>query len=131
MQTFYKVKGSDRIILVSDVVDLAGLPPGEYKKGDATLLLTPEVVKYPAENILSGAASPVRLCVGNIMRFTGCSLNEAIRMASANPAKAVGLDNIGEIGLGKRADLIVFTIDQGDILIRKTIVFGKVVYLKN
>jgi len=131
VQTFYKVKGADRIILVSDMVDLAGLAPGEYKKGDVTLLLTPEVVKYPAENVLSGAASPIRLCVGNIMKFTGCSLNDAIRMASANPAKAVGLDNVGEIGFGKKADLIVFTIDRGKILIQKTIVSGEVVYLKN
>ncbi|HBL73599.1 MAG TPA: N-acetylglucosamine-6-phosphate deacetylase [Prolixibacteraceae bacterium] len=128
VQTFYKVKGPDRIILVSDVVDLAGLPPGEYKKGDVTLLLTPEVVKYPAENVLSGAASPIRLCVGNIMKFTGCNLNDAIRMASTNPAKAVGLDNVGEIGLGKKADLIVFTIDREHLQIQKTIVCGKIVY---
>ncbi|HBL78220.1 MAG: hypothetical protein A2W90_16835 [Bacteroidetes bacterium GWF2_42_66] len=61
VQVFYKVKGVDRIVLVSDIVDLAGLPPGEYKKGDATLLLTPEVVKYPAENEMNGMTAIKRM----------------------------------------------------------------------
>ena len=130
IQTFYKVKGPDRTILVSDVVDLAGMAPGEYKKGDVTFLLTPEVVKYPAENVLAGAASPIRLCVGNVMKFTGCSLNDAIRMGSTNVAKIFGLSDIGDIGLSKKANLMVFTINQDDIQIQKTIVSGKVVYSK-
>lgn len=130
VRTFYKVKGSDRTILVSDVVDLAGMTPGTYKRGDAVLELTPEVVKYPAENVLAGAASPIRLCVGNIMRFTGCSLYEAIQMASTNPAKIFGLSDVGEIGLGKWADLILFTIDEGQVKVQKTIVSGKMVFSK-
>ena len=131
VQTFYKVKGPDGMILVSDAVDLAGMPPGEYKRGDALLLLTPEVVMYPAENVLAGAASPISLCVGNIMKFTGCSLEEAIYMGSTKPAKIFGLNDVGEIELGKKADLIVFTIDGQQLQIQKTIVAGKVVYSKD
>jgi len=131
IQSFYKVKGPGNIILVSDALDLAGLPPGEYIRGERKVLLTPNVVKFPAENVLAGAASPISKCVGNMVQFTQCSLKDAIQMASTNPPKLLGLDELGEISQGKRADLIVFTIEQGEIIIQKTIVAGKVVYSKD
>ena len=128
VQTFYKVKGDELTILVSDAVDLAGLPPGEYTRWGGTVVLTPDVVKFPAENVLAGAASPLSKCVGNMMRFTGCSLESAINMASRNPARLMGLDDIGEIQEGKRADLILFTMDDNEMDIRQTILNGDVVY---
>lgn len=128
--TFFKVKGAGNIILVSDALDLAGLPPGEYVRGERTVLLTPDVVKFPAENVLAGAASPVTRCVNNIMKFTQCSMKEAFQMASSNPARFFGLNEIGEISQGKRADLILFTIENEKIVIQETIVAGKVVYKK-
>lgn len=131
LQSFYKVKGPANIILVSDALDLAGLPPGEYIRGERKVLLTPNVVKFPTENVLAGAASPISKCVGNMMRFTQCSLKDAIQMASTNPAQLLGLEDIGEISPGKRADLILFTIEDGNMVIQKTIVAGKVVYSKD
>lgn len=128
IKTFYKVKGVENTILVSDALDLAGLEPGEYVRGERTVLLTPNVIKFPAENVLAGAASPIRICVGNMMRVTGCSLKETIQMASTNPAKLLNLDNVGEIKPGKLANLILFTIENGEIIIQKTIVAGKIVY---
>jgi len=130
VQCFYKIKGSNRTILVSDALDLAGLEPGEYIRWERKVLLTPDVVKFPAENVLAGAASPLSTCVGNIMKFTQCTLLDAIQMASTNPAQLIGLDNIGEISPGKRADLILFTMEEGKMVIQKTIVAGKVVYSK-
>lgn len=130
VQCFYKMKGVEHTILVSDALDLAGLPPGEYIRGERTVLLTPDVVKFPAENVLAGAASPISTGVSNIMKFTNCSLGNAIQMASTNPAKLLRLNDIGEIIQGKRADLILFTIEDGKIVIQKTIVAGKMVYSK-
>jgi len=130
VQVFYKVKGPDNIILVSDAVDLAGLEPGEYIKDGRKVVLTPNVVRFPAENVLAGAALPISVCVGNIMRFTQCNLGQAIDMASANPARMFNLD-LGEISTGKRADLILFTIEEGKLIIQQTIVAGKVVYSRN
>jgi N-acetylglucosamine-6-phosphate deacetylase len=126
--TFYKVKGDDLIILVSDAVDLAGLPPGEYQRWGGTVLLTPDVVKFPAENVLAGAASPISKCVGNMMKFTGCSLESAINMATRNPARLIGLEDIGEIEVGKRADLILFSLEGKEIRIHQTMIDGEVVY---
>ena len=130
VRTFYKVKGIDRTILVSDALDLAGLEPGEYTRWERTVLLTPDVVKFPAENVLAGAAAPIITGISNIMNFTGCSLGDAIQMASTNPAKILQLNDRGEISPGKRADLILFTIENGKMVIQKTILAGKVVYEK-
>jgi N-acetylglucosamine-6-phosphate deacetylase len=128
VRSFYKVKGPDNTILVSDALDLAGLEPGEYTRGERTVLLTPDVVKFPAENVLAGAASPISSCIGNMMQYTGCSLEEAIRMASTNPAKLFNLDDRGEIKPGKRADLILFTIENGKVHVHQTIIAGEVVF---
>ena len=131
VQCFYKMKGVEHTILVSDAVDLAGLPPGDYIREEKLVVLTPNVAKYPAENVLFGASSSISTGVSNIMRFTNCSLGNAIQMASTNPAKTLGLSNIGGINLGKRADLILFTIEDGRMVIQETIVSGKIVYSNN
>jgi len=128
VRSFYKAKGVENTILVSDALDLAGLPPGEYTRGERTLLLTPNVVKLPKEDVLAGAASPISKCVGVVMNFTQCSLPDAIRMASTNPAEMFGLENIGEIEEGKRADLILFEMENDEMVIKKTFVAGQLVY---
>jgi len=130
VKSFYKVKGAERTILVSDALSFAGLPLGEYEKDGHRYLLTEEVVKYPEENVLAGAVQPVSKCVTNIMEFTNCDLKDAIRMASENPARLMGLDHLGEISSGKRADLILFSMEDGAMVIQQTMVAGKVVYSK-
>jgi N-acetylglucosamine-6-phosphate deacetylase len=130
VRTFYKVKGNTGTILVSDALHFAGLPLGEYVVDGVTYLLTEEVVKFPSENVLAGAVLPVSGGIGKIMEFTGCSLEDGIRMASTNPARLLGLDHLGEINEGLRADLIRFTVEDGILVIQETILAGKVVYSK-
>ncbi|MEZ4970034.1 MAG: amidohydrolase family protein [Flavobacteriaceae bacterium] len=131
VRSFYKVKGPDKTILVSDALDLAGLPPGEYIRGERKLLLTPNVVKLPKENVLAGAASPISTCVGVIMDYTQCTLGDAIQMASTNPAKMFSLNGLGEIGQGKRADIILFKMEDNQMVILKTFLSGRLVYSKD
>jgi N-acetylglucosamine-6-phosphate deacetylase len=129
VQVFFKVKGAENLVLTSDVTKLAGMPPGEYTYDGRTVELTPEgMIRFPAQNVLAGAASPITKGVGNIMRFTHCSLADAIHMASRNPARLYDLEDRGEIKPGKRADLILFTLETGQLIIRKTILAGKTVY---
>lgn len=130
VRTFYKTKGVDKTILVSDALDLAGLPPGEYTRGERTLVLTPNVVKLPKENVLAGAASPISKCVGKVMEYTGCSLKDAIQMASTNSAEFFALKELGAIEKGKRADLVLFIMENNEMLIERTYVGGELVYTK-
>jgi N-acetylglucosamine-6-phosphate deacetylase len=128
VRTFYKAKGVENTILVSDALDLAGLPPGEYTRGERTLVLTPDVVQLPKENVLAGAASPISKCVGVVMEYTECGLKNAIQMATTNPAKLFSLNELGTIEIGKRADLIQFTMENNRMTILKTYVNGSLVY---
>jgi N-acetylglucosamine-6-phosphate deacetylase len=129
MNVFFKVKGPEKTIITSDVTSFAALPPGEYKNEEGeTIELTREgMLRYPAQNVLYGSASPISVGVIRIMKATGCTLAEAIRMASANPAQLYGLDR-GTIEPGKRADLILFTLGERELNIEKTYVAGKLVY---
>lgn len=129
VKTFVKVKGADNIFLISDALDLAGMPAGEYWAGGKKVVMTKEgMLKYPEQNVLAGASMPVRRGVENMIKFTQCSLPEAIHMASKNPAHHFTLQNRGEILPGKRADLILFEFKDGEIKIKKTVLAGKVVY---
>lgn len=130
VRTFYKVKGPEQTILVSDALSFAGLPLGTYEKDGEIYELTSEVVKFPSENVLAGAALPLSKCLEKVMSYTGCSLGEAIRMASTNPARLMGLDHLGEIKEGYRADLILFTLEDGEMVIQKTWIAGKIVYAR-
>lgn len=130
VRSFFKVKGVDKTILVSDALDLAGLPVGEYIRGERKLLLTENVVKLPKENVLAGAASPISKCVGVMMNYTHCGLKAAIQMASTNSAELFSLNKIGKIEPGKRADIIQFALVDGEMVIHKTFVAGELVYSK-
>jgi len=127
---FYKVKGPEKTIITSDVTSFATLPPGEYKNEDGeTIELTKEgMLRYPAQNVLYGSASPISIGVIHIMNVTGCTLGDAIQMASTNPAKLYGLTDRGTIAPGKRADLILFELSDSELVIKKTYVNGKLVY---
>ncbi|HPF02003.1 MAG TPA: amidohydrolase family protein, partial [Bacteroidales bacterium] len=119
-------------VITSDVTSYASLPPGKFVniEGD-TLELTPDgMVKYPAQNVLAGSASPLKKGIANIIRVTGCSLNDAVGMVTRNPANLYGLDDKGEIAIGRRADLVLFRMEDGEMIIEKTIVNGRVVYDK-
>ncbi len=129
VRTFYKVKGVDKTILVSDITRWAGMPAGNYSDFGQDIVVTEEgAIMMPKENVLAGASFLVTKGIENIIKFTGCSLKEAIDMSTINPASALGFNDRGEIAVGKRADLIYFSFDAGKLEIVKTIVGGNVVY---
>jgi len=129
VRTFFKVKGPQRTIIVSDMSSLAGMPPGEYSRHGRKVVITPDgLIRMPSQDVLAGSSMPICVGVGNAMKFTGCSLADAIGMASANPARLLHLDDRGKIEPGKRADIILFRLKDSTLSVQKTIIAGKVVY---
>jgi N-acetylglucosamine-6-phosphate deacetylase len=129
IKVFYKVKGPDRLIITSDVIYLAGMTPGKYIFVESEVELTAEgMLKNTALNCLAGASFPLKTGVGNMMKFTGCSLEEAINMVSGNVARVYGLNDRGSLSIGKRADLILFEMDEYQLKIRKTYLNGEPVF---
>lgn len=127
---FYRVKGPDKIILVSDVTFLTGMQPGKYFYLGSEVVYTDDgLVRNPALNCLAGASLPLRRGVENMMRLAGCSLGEAVNLATVNVANALGLNDRGVLETGRRADLILFELDGTRITIRQTYVAGKQVFI--
>jgi N-acetylglucosamine-6-phosphate deacetylase len=130
IQTFYKVKGVEKTIITSDVTHYAALEPGEYTTSTGeTIELTEEgMLRYPEQNVLYGSASPMTKGVGFVMKVTGCTLAEAVQMGSTNPARLYNLNDRGVMEPGKRADIVLFTLDDFQVNIQETWVMGKKVY---
>lgn len=125
VKVFYKVKGPQNIVLTSDLTHLGGMAPGKYNFLGSEVVLTGEgLIKNPMLNCLAGASLPLRTGVENIIKFTGCSLGEAINMAAANVARIYNLSDRGVLAPGKRADLILFEINGNKIEIRNVFVGG-------
>ncbi|NOZ61057.1 MAG: N-acetylglucosamine-6-phosphate deacetylase [Calditrichaeota bacterium] len=129
VNVFFRAKGMEQIVLISDMTKFAGLQPGKYSWNGVELEVTDSgIVRLVKENMLAGAAFPLDHCVNKMMEFTGCSLAEVIAMASFNPARLNGLFDRGSIEPDKRADLIIFSLENGKMKIKQTIVAGEIVF---
>lgn len=132
LRVFLKVKGPNRIILTSDITYLAGMPAGRYQFGGSDVILTEDgMLKSAGQDVLAGATFPLLKGVENMRRFTGCTLAEAITMASVNVAVALGLTDRGRLETGLRADLILFDDKAGNLTLRKCYVAGNAVPEEN
>ncbi len=122
VKVFYRAKGPQRLILTSDTTRLAGLAPGEYVwDGKEVILTTEGMIRLKKEGYFAGASLPLRKGVGNVMKFAGCTLSEAIRMVTSNPARFYGISK-GKIPReGERADLVLFRVRKGEIRILHTV----------
>jgi N-acetylglucosamine-6-phosphate deacetylase len=120
-KVFYRAKTAKNIILTSDMTMLAGMPSGDYVWDGKDVELTPEgVIMLKGTKYFAGASLPLRRGVENMMSFTGCSLREAVDMATVNPATLYGFKDRGELKEGMRADILIFELAEGKIGIQET-----------
>ena len=111
----YRVKGSDRMIIVSDAV-APGVPEGDYDFFGTTTRVEAGRVFFPESGVLAGSASPLIAGVRNLFAQTGIPLAHIVRAASLNPATLIGRQKeVGSIAAGKRADLLLLN-EKLDIL---------------
>ena len=94
-----KIKGDDRIVLISDAsYGDAPNPPGYEGVND---------INFDYEGEIAGSKLTLDIACRNMMRHTGASIVDVFRFASYNPARAVGFYDRGEIRKGLRADLVI------------------------
>ena len=100
MQRFIrKVKGDDRIILISDRT-YGDAPNPKGFEGVCDL-------NFDKDGEIAGSKLTLDLACFNFMKHTGASLVDAFKVASYNPSRALGFSDRGEIAVGKRADLVI------------------------
>ncbi|TBL69670.1 N-acetylglucosamine-6-phosphate deacetylase [Paenibacillus thalictri] len=122
-----------RIVLVSDAVHLAGMPPGKYTThvgGEVELLPSGRLQTSANPLLLAGSAASLLDCVAGYSQFTGAELSEAFTLASAKPAELIGEPQLGTIATNRWADLILFAItpETRKIEVRAVIKRGETVY---
>lgn len=118
--------GAERMILISDSLRATGMPDGEYPFGGqmievhgnrATLLGHPET--------LAGSVTSLMGCMRQAVKF-GIPLADAVRAASYNPAKSIGMENrFGSLEEGKDATCVL--LDKETLAIQKIVFRGNVV----
>ena len=119
IQIFLRAVGLERSVLITDAMAAAGMPDGTYQLGPIQV----EVKDGKATNngTLAGSVLTMDRAVRNITRFSHWTLREAVRAATLNATRAVGLAQHGELAPGAEANIIVLSPD-GEV--RRTIVRG-------
>jgi len=117
----YKMFGCDRMILISDSMQAAGMSDDVYEFGGKIVTVTNGIAKLQ-DGTISGSTSNLLQCVRKAVEF-GIPLIDAIKMATQTPAKLLGL-NKGILEKGYDADLII--VDD-DLNIVHTIINGKII----
>ena len=115
LQIIFRVKNDyDKWIMISDNVQVAGAPVGEYRNetNEHSRFITEEGFCLENTGRLSGSTKPVLYGIGNLVEKLGMPMETVLRMSSLNPCRAYGFDQEkGSIRLGKDADLAVITDD--------------------
>lgn len=102
-----KMKGMEKMVLVTDAMRATCLQNGVYDLGGQQVTVKEKKATL-ADGTLAGSVLRMPQAIKNMLQFTGCDLLDAIKMASENPAKVLGMfDQKGSIAIGKDADLVV------------------------
>jgi N-acetylglucosamine-6-phosphate deacetylase len=126
MRILLRCKGTDGIHFVTDNTAWAGMPNGTYEWTSGREIVKEDHRVYVVGGTLAGSVASMNFGVGNFARSTGCSLAEAVKMASLNPALVIGMaDRKGSLEPGKDADLVI--IDE-EVNVYLTMVRGQEVY---
>jgi N-acetylglucosamine-6-phosphate deacetylase len=105
-----RTKSVERTILVTDAAAPAGAGVGHYRLGELDVELTlDDRVVLAGTKKLAGSALRMNQAIANLVRIGGVSLRDAIRTATINPARLIGLEGRGEgLKTGDRGDVVVF-----------------------
>jgi len=124
MEALVKAKGVDWMILVTDAVQAAGLPDGEYILGDQVIYVQDGAARLEAGN-LAGSTLSLMDAVKNMVEFGIASFKDALQMASLNPARSLGLRRRGWLRETYQGDVVLIS---PSFVVEKTFVAGRLAY---
>lgn len=117
-------KGKNKVILITDCMRAGCMPNGKYDLGGQDVFVKDSAVRLATGN-LAGSILNLNKAVYNFMKSTDLSINEAVNLASLNPAKSINMDKTkGSLEINKDADIALFdeemncymSILQGEII---------------
>ena len=125
----YKIKGVEKIILVSDSMSAAGLPEGVYNLGESKGVLVENgkafIKNADGSETIAGSTTNLYAELKNFMSFTASSLEDSLLTVTKNPAECVGIyERKGSAEVGKDADFVV--LDKNNA-IKEVYVNGQII----
>lgn len=125
VRTTFKIFGDGRIILISDSMRATGLEDGDYTLGGQDVKVTGNRALL-ADGTIAGSATNLLNCMRTAVLKMGIPLESAVKCATANPAKCVGIyDEYGSISTGKKADVVL--LRKEDLTVKQVILEGGLV----
>jgi N-acetylglucosamine-6-phosphate deacetylase len=118
VRIWWRCKGPERAILVTDAMSATGMPDGMYRLGSMEVEVKDG--KASAGESLAGSLLTLNRAVSNLVEFTGAPVADALRAVTANPAAMIGLGcQFGKLEVGQPATFVA--VDAGGKLIASVI----------
>jgi N-acetylglucosamine-6-phosphate deacetylase len=121
VELFLKAKGPDGAVLITDAISATGMPDGRYRLG--TFEVEVKDGRCLVDGKLAGSVLTMDRAIRNVMQFAHWDLQQALRLATLNPARVAGLANRGKLEAGAEADFVVLS-PNGEV--RTTIIRGRI-----
>jgi N-acetylglucosamine-6-phosphate deacetylase len=111
---WWRAKGADRAILVTDAMSAAGMPDGEYQLGGFAVQVADG--RAMRDGVLAGSVLTLDRALANCIAFTGATVDDSLRLLTTNPASMTGLsDRAGRVAVGSPANLVAVS-SKGELL---------------
>ena len=107
----FKVKGPEKILLITDAMCAAGLKDGNYDLAGLPVVVKDGAARLASNGALAGSTLLYYQGLKNIHEITGLPLKELIKTTSWNQARALGLQRLGKIEPGYIADILILKKD--------------------
>jgi N-acetylglucosamine-6-phosphate deacetylase len=117
-------KGIDRMVLISDMIMASGMPPGTYDMGGRPVYTDGKTSKL-ADGTLAGVIATLDECVRNMVAWGVVPVGAAVRLATENPARLLGIGSKGRLVAGCDADIVL--LDEG-LHVTSTFIGGACVF---
>jgi len=125
LDLIYRLKGHEKMSLISDCIVAGGLSDGTYQLGMLDVDVKNGVARTKSGS-LAGSTLTLEVAIKNLIELANIAPLEAVHMASLVPAQFLGLDDsLGSISVGKRACL---TLVDDNYQVMATIIDGKIVF---
>ncbi|MCI8482903.1 MAG: N-acetylglucosamine-6-phosphate deacetylase [Lachnospiraceae bacterium] len=123
IRTAFQVFGKERVILISDSMMATGMEDGDYTLGGLPVTVKGNLAALQ-DGTIAGSATNLTDCMRKAVAM-GIPLEDAVRCASYNPAKSIGIEDMcGSIEPGKYGDCVL--LSQKDLSVQQVILGGKV-----